>query len=95
VAEIDTVRSIIKGLSQRDAENGDITFIDQNKGDIVSALMTGKYSVDKEKPITSPHCKKKTERIWFDIDPEVADALIDDYCHGEVLNRPAEPCWWR
>lgn len=91
--EKDAARAIVKDLSHRDPVTGEVTFDPKLKGNIHTALLSGKYRVEVE-TVISPHVKPRTEKFWLDIDCDVADLVLDRE-EGEVLNRAVEPCWWR
>jgi ATP-dependent 26S proteasome regulatory subunit len=94
MAEIDTAKDIIRNLNQRDLLTGEITFNQTNNSTVIQTLTKTQYSLDRDIPGANKHCKRQTERVWFNFDLDV-DNLLLTFEHGEVLNRPIEPCWWR
>jgi len=92
MAELDTARSIVKSLSQKNPANGEIVYVKGNEGKIVDAVLAGLYYIDKDLAV-SPHSKWRKERFWFSIDPETVDKMKFEY--GQVLNCSVTPCWWR
>jgi hypothetical protein len=93
--EKDTIHSIIKDNCQRDQVTGEIGFKKENITSIHKGLHDGKYQIEKEPLLKSPHLKGKTEKIWLDINQDLAYDLVEQLVEGEVLNRACQPCWWR